>query len=724
MKRILRRSAAFERLARLLPAVGLLVMAGTTSGSAVAADQGAAAQASGSCRLQSADGRIKHVVNLVFDNVHLTRDNPNVPSDLEQMPNLLNFITGNGTMISHEHTPLIAHTANDIVSSLTGLYGDRSGIPISNSFAYYDTNASVLFSSSFAYWTDKLSGTNDQSPVMVTNGGKNTPAPWAPYTRAGCNYGAVSTANIELENGGDITKVFGAGSPQDLELQQNFPKAQADFVGIAVHCGNGAQTCSQATGARPDLLPDEPGGYNGFSALFGAKYVDPFISPSGPLTDLNGNVIQDSHGNPGFPGFDSMAATNSLSWVAAMQENGVPVTTAYLSDVHDNHATQKAFGPGEAGYVAALKQYDDAFGTFFARLAKDGITKDNTLFSVTSDENDHFAGGPPTDPTCDGVSKPCTYTKIGEVGGSISAMLGTVPPYSTGGATVPAMNVHFDSAPNLYLNGNPARTDSTVRTMDRALGTIQVTNPITNQVDSITNYLADTVEMKNLHMLTSDPARNATLTDFAKPDYFLCGGPVTTSCQYTGNQVVENPKFAWNHGTLAPDVNTTWLGLVGPGVRHMGIDDTVWSDHTDDRPTVLALVGLKDDYRHDGRVLVEVLDDEAVRGVGNVTQYEQLGRVYKQLNASVGQFGLATVVASTVALESGMSVNDSTYTSVMQQLQALGQQRDRLANQMADILDRPASDATSGGRDEDGASRDLEEQGLSLLEQAWLLARM
>jgi hypothetical protein len=50
-----------------------------------------------------------------------------VPSDLEQMPNLLNFITGNGTRVSHEHTPLIAHTADDIVTSETGLYGSDLG---------------------------------------------------------------------------------------------------------------------------------------------------------------------------------------------------------------------------------------------------------------------------------------------------------------------------------------------------------------------------------------------------------------------------------------------------------------------------------------------------------------------------------------------------------------------------------------------------------------------
>src|SRR5712691_8966294 len=44
-------------------------------------------------------GSIQHVIYMQFDNVHFTRDNPSVPSDLQQMPNLLNFITGHGTLI-------------------------------------------------------------------------------------------------------------------------------------------------------------------------------------------------------------------------------------------------------------------------------------------------------------------------------------------------------------------------------------------------------------------------------------------------------------------------------------------------------------------------------------------------------------------------------------------------------------------------------------------------
>src|SRR5207237_10086986 len=101
--------------------------------------------------------------------------------------------------------------------------------------------------------------------------------------------------------------------------------------------------------------------------LYGHEYVRPHISPSGPLRDLDGNLIRfyDANQNQyynGFPGFDGMSASVSLAYVAAMQEHGIPITYAYLSDAHDKHIPPtRAYGPGEAGYVAALQSYDNAF---------------------------------------------------------------------------------------------------------------------------------------------------------------------------------------------------------------------------------------------------------------------------------------------------------------------------------------------------------------------------
>ena len=83
---------------------------------------------------------IEHIVYIQFDNVHLRRDIPNVPSDLEQMPNLLSFLENEGTLFTNHHTPLISHTAVDILTSLTGVYGDKFGVPIGNSFGLFDDN--------------------------------------------------------------------------------------------------------------------------------------------------------------------------------------------------------------------------------------------------------------------------------------------------------------------------------------------------------------------------------------------------------------------------------------------------------------------------------------------------------------------------------------------------------------------------------------------------------
>jgi hypothetical protein len=38
------------------------------------------------------------------------------------MPNLLNFIRSNGTLLTNDHTVLISHTANGILTNLTGVY--------------------------------------------------------------------------------------------------------------------------------------------------------------------------------------------------------------------------------------------------------------------------------------------------------------------------------------------------------------------------------------------------------------------------------------------------------------------------------------------------------------------------------------------------------------------------------------------------------------------------
>jgi hypothetical protein len=677
-----------------------------------------------SCNLGGAGGKVKHLIYIQFDNVHYANDAPGVLGDLQQMPNLLNFLKGNGTLFTNDHTILISHTAGGILSTMTGLYPDRTGQTVTNSYDYYPPSKVPNFTNSFQYWTAPVTANSpgDNLPNMITDGQKNTPAPWVPFTRAGCDVGAAGIANLELENNTtDVSNVYGAGSP---ETQEHSTQKTTDFVGIAVHCSKASTSvCNGSTHARPDSLPDEPGGYSGYNALFGAKYVDPAIVPATtanpgscvPDTEkaagvAGGGNVTDVNGSCGFPGFDGMEANRSLGYVEQMQESGVPVTYAYISDVHDFHTfapnssdsvSSSATGPGDAQHEQQLAQYNQAFGDFFSNLAAHGINKSNTLFVVTVDEGDHFSGGPgipdSANPQILDYSKSsqcttlatCPTNQIGEVDTNIKAVLP---------AGEPGFDIHFDDAPVFYVNGQPARTDPTVRSLEHDVGDLTSLDPYVRnsagvvQTVKMTSALADPVELKTLHMINTDPNRTPTFVDFGNPDYFFeeanAAGNIS-GCPAGATQCA-SPGFAWNHGDVQPEIGNTWVGFVGPGVANNGIDPTTWTDHTNVRPTMMALAGLKDDYEQDGHVLVQALTRQATpRGlmsppagpdaglVGTLEQEDDL------VNAPFGTFARSTLSASTFALE---STDDSVYNSVENQIQDLTTQRDALATQIKNEL--------------------------------------
>ena len=133
-----------RRMLILVAVAGVCAVAATVT--ALATHGAATAAASGSCQLGTKAGQIKHVIYLQFDNTHFRRDNSNVASDLEQMPNLLNFLKGNGTLLTNDHTILISHTAGGILSSLTGLYPDRNGQTVSNSYDFFRADGTPNFS--------------------------------------------------------------------------------------------------------------------------------------------------------------------------------------------------------------------------------------------------------------------------------------------------------------------------------------------------------------------------------------------------------------------------------------------------------------------------------------------------------------------------------------------------------------------------------------------------
>ena len=220
--------------------------------------------------------------------------------------------------------------------------------------------------------------------------------------------------------------------------------------------------------------------------------------------------------------------------------------------------------------------------------------------------------------------------------------------------------------------------------------------------ENITAALADPVEMKTLHMVTADPQRTPTLTMFAAPDYFLfAGAPNCNTPCITVPTTPPTNTFAWNHGGIQPEIATTWLGIVGPGVKNSSTDNTTWSDHSDTRPTMLALLGLERPVRPrrsgDDRAISTIT---RFRGPFGSTQgtVAKLGAAYKQLNAPFGAFAMNTLAASTKAIKSGTSSDDSRYTTIENQIQSLTDQRDALATQIRDALDAAAFDNDSISR--------------------------
>jgi hypothetical protein len=279
---------------------------------------------------------------------------------------------------------------------------------------------------------------------------------------------------MDLENlSPDIANAFGANSPEEAQLtaDTSFFQDQEtnDYVGLSIHCTKGqeAALCANAEAVKynqttpshtavPDVLPTEPGGYHGYTALYGHKYIQPTVGPadvndgstttrtlpraSGPtflptpttgsdtfpvqdsagnLTDLFGNEIDGEFSDapgPGFPGYGPITAAQSLAYTADMQEAGVPVTYTYVSDLHEKKFYPSTYvtaggvpskpptcsttgaksgwglGPGDPCYEYNAQQDNAAFEVFFQRLADDGITPANTLFVFAADEGDHFDG--------------------------------------------------------------------------------------------------------------------------------------------------------------------------------------------------------------------------------------------------------------------------------------------------------------------------------------------
>jgi hypothetical protein len=221
--------------------------------------------------------------------------------------------------------------------------------------------------------------------------------------------------------------------------------------------------------------------------------------------------------------------------------------------------------------------------------------------------------------------------------------------------------------------------------------------------EKIVKYQAGALEQRVLHMQTADPLRFPTYTLFPKGDYFFStsGAPVSI-----------NSSFAYDHGYYSPNIDITWAAVAGPGVAVRGVDGPqpaegnqpsdpeatktvpqastkgTWVEEADIRPTMLYLLGLKDDYQSDGHVITQ-----ALRSVSPaLAATALLAAGYDQINSSVGQFATDTLIADTRALASGSGSNDAAFAIEQATLHSLADDRDHAAAQIKNVLSAAAND--------------------------------
>jgi hypothetical protein len=198
--------------------------------------------------------------------------------------------------------------------------------------------------------------------------------------------------------------------------------------------------------------------------------------------------------------------------------------------------------------------------------------------------------------------------------------------------------------------------------------------------------IVDPVAQHLLHMSAPiDPAREPTFTFFGNPNFFFESPP-----SLTGTTPIVGTGFAWNHGDIQPEIARTFIGIVGPGVRNLGVTEPhdFFTDHVDLRPTIMTLLGLKDDYQHDGRVILELLDRNVLPSSlhAHTDTLLQLGQVYKQIDAPFGELSESTLKVSTFALQSN-SNGDVTYTNLENQIASWTALRDALTGQIKSMLE-------------------------------------
>ena len=302
---------------------------------------------------------------------------------------------------------LISHTATGILTSLTGVYPDRMGQPVSNSFRLLHADGHEPHRRRRSPTGPRRSSTRPGSPRPDDHARddqrerQDRPGP----------VGAVHPCRLRRRRGRDREHVLentgdrhpDRSSAPARPRQRGRGRRRTRDAGVRRLRRHRRplrarrRRCARPpTTAGPTCCPTSRAATPASTALFGAKYVDPVIKPSGP------------HDRPERQRHPGRERPRRLPRLRRHGGDGVAVLgRADAGGRHPRHVRLHlgrarrprhagnihfAYGPGEAGYVQQLQDYDMAFAEVLRPPRGRRHQQGNTLFVFTVDEGDHFVG--------------------------------------------------------------------------------------------------------------------------------------------------------------------------------------------------------------------------------------------------------------------------------------------------------------------------------------------
>lgn len=415
-------------------------------------------------------------------------------------------------------------------------------------------------------WRSWDSPATDGQPMVLA------PGPWQTLNAAGFNVGVIGWGDAVLENEDDYQAALKA-HPEQVQGASHSGK---DYLGYAVHFKDG-------------------------SHRYGAPTLPWLNEAVGP-----------------FPGWNEQLDTALvLRATLTMHAHGVNATYSYIQAPHE--------GRDAGGYDDRLRAADAAWADFLAQLKTQGITTQNSLFVLTTDEQDHYNPG-------------------GTRASSLPAWL-----QDNAGANLPAGSFTVMGSGNseIYLKDHSQR-----RQLEAALANIE-------------GYKYAVVREAIPMIHAAPPAGPRT------PDAILFPQPDRTFANKGIKDWVPVSGYYFNHGGVDPAINNVWFYIAGPGIQPG--DAKIWADHADLLPTLAFAVGAPIP-KGDGRPLYELFAFSPSEG-----DLPALGEAYKQLNAPLGSLSLTALQISTDLVKLHAHPNRS---QLLAELVSIAQARDALAAEM------------------------------------------